>query len=140
MDVTVPRINLDIFLPLSAQCVHSGQNRLPTRSYWYQNKLWSLYFTIPKRTATQSNPSCRNLRSKLQILYGNFEKKIKNWSSWGKKPIWSTKLFQNLKTNSDSATQNSLITDKIPNETFFIRAQINFDRKRSIGRFVKCRE
>jgi hypothetical protein len=48
----------------------------------------------------------------------------------------STKHFQNLKTDSDSATQNLLITDKIPNETFFIRAQINFDRKRSIGRTV----
>jgi hypothetical protein len=39
----------------------------------------------------------------------------------------STELFQNLKTDSDSATQNSLITDKTPNETFSMRAQINFD-------------
>ncbi len=36
---------------------------LPTRSYWYQ-----------KRTATQSNNSGKNWRSKLQILYEDFEK------------------------------------------------------------------
>jgi hypothetical protein len=30
----------------------------------------------------------------------------------------STKLFQNRATDSDSATQNSLVTDKIPNEQF----------------------
>jgi hypothetical protein len=47
-----------------------------------------------------------------------------------------TKLFQNLTTDSDSAVQNSLITDKIPIKTFFTRAQINFDRQRSIGRTV----
>jgi hypothetical protein len=34
----------------------------------------------------------------------------------------STKLFRNLTTDSDSATQNSLVTDKIPNETFSISA------------------
>jgi hypothetical protein len=113
--------------------------RLPTRSYWYQNKLWSLYITIPKRTATQSNPSCRNLRSKLLIYKGKFEKKIiKKWELLGKKADLreSTKLFQNRATDSDSATQNSLVTDKIPNEQFPTRAQINFDRKRRIRRTV----
>jgi hypothetical protein len=48
----------------------------------------------------------------------------------------STKLFQNRATDSDSATQNSLVTDKIPNEQFPTRAQINFDRKRRIRRTV----
>ncbi len=46
----------------------------------------------------------------------------------------STKLFQNWATDSDSATQNSLVTDKIPNKQFPTRAQINFDRKRRIRR------
>jgi hypothetical protein len=49
----------------------------------------------------------------------------------------STKLFQNRATDSNSPIQNSLITDKIANEMFFIRTQINFDRKRSIGRTVQ---
>jgi hypothetical protein len=47
----------------------------------------------------------------------------------------STKAFKNRTTDSDSATQNSLITDRIPNKTSSIRAVINFDRKRSIAEF-----
>jgi hypothetical protein len=59
------------------------------------------------------------------------KKKNQKWQLLEKKADLrgSTKLFQNLTADSDSATQNSLITDKIPNETCFIRAQINFDRK-----------
>jgi hypothetical protein len=41
-----------------------------------------------------------------------------------------------MTTESESVTQSSLITDKITGNMFFIRALINFDRKRSIGRTV----
>jgi hypothetical protein len=122
----------------ASRAVKIDWQRLPTRSYWYQNKLWSLYINIPKRTATQSNPSCRNLLSKLLIYKGKFEKNHSKIGVVGKKSDLreSTKLFQNRATDSDSATQNSLVTDKIPNEQFPTRAQINFDRKRRIRHTV----
>ncbi len=56
----------------------------------------------------------------------------------GKKPIReSTRLFSNLTTDSDSVTQNSLKTFEIKHRIYFIRAEINFERKKRIGRTVR---
>jgi hypothetical protein len=54
------------------------------------------------------------------IYKGKFEKNHSKMGVIGKKADFreSTKLFQNRATDSDSATQNSLVTDKIPNEQF----------------------
>ncbi len=98
-----------------------------------------MYFTIPKRTATQSNPSCRNLHSKSLIYKGKFEKIIQKWELLKKKADKrkSTKLFKNPRPDSDSATQNSLRTVGIQDRIHFIWAEINFDRKRRIGHTVR---
>jgi hypothetical protein len=72
----------------NSQCGHCSQNELAPAA--------AAEILVTKLTLVlliydfeeNSNPSCRNMRSKLSILYGKFEKKsIKNGSCWGKKPI-----------------------------------------------------
>ncbi len=56
--------------------------RLPPRSYLYQNKLWSLYFKIPKRTAPHSSAIHRISKSKLLILMKNFGHFLYFFKKW----------------------------------------------------------
>jgi hypothetical protein len=62
------------------------------------------------------------MRSKLLIYKGKFEKNQSKMGVVGKKADLreSTELFQNLKTDSDSATPNSLRTIEIKHRIHFI--------------------